>query len=92
MKVLTTLPQANLNDIASSVKRIEENGYDGVVTLENRHDPFLPLGIAAVNTSRLRLATGVAIAFPRSPMVMANMAWDLQHASNGRFELVSEHK
>jgi probable F420-dependent oxidoreductase len=87
MKVLTTLPQANLKDIASSVKQIEENGYDGVVTLENRHDPFLPLGIAAVNTSRLHLATGVAIAFPRSPMVMANTAWDLQHASNGRFEL-----
>ena len=71
MKVFTTFPQADLRDIPNAVKVIEEDGYDGIVALENRHDPFLPLAVAAVNSERLTLATGVAIAFPRSPMVAA---------------------
>ena len=87
MKVFTTFPQADLRDIPNAVKVIEEDGYDGIVALENRHDPFLPLAVAAVNSERLTLATGVAIAFPRSPMVAANIGWDLQQASAGRFEL-----
>ncbi len=87
MQVFTTIPQADLNAIPEAVRRIEADGYDGVVTLENRHEPFMPLAVAAVNSQKLRLATGVAIAFPRSPMVAANVGWDLQKASGGRFEL-----
>lgn len=87
MKVHTTLPQADLRDVPAAIRRIETDGYDGVVALENRHDPFLPLAVAAVTSTSLELATGVAIAFPRSPMVMANIGWDLQRASGGRFEL-----
>lgn len=87
MKIVTTLPQADLRTIPDAVRAVESDGYDGVVALENRHDPFLPLAVAAVNTTRLSLSTGVAIAFPRSPMVMANIGWDLQKASGGRFEL-----
>ncbi len=87
MKIHTTLPQANMVDIPEAVRKIEADGYDGVVALENRHDPFMPLAVAAVHSERLSLATGVAIAFPRSPMVMANLGWDLQKASGGRFEL-----
>ena len=87
MKVFATLPQADLNDIPEAVQRIEADGYDGIVALENRHDPFLPLAVAAVHSTKLELATGVAIAFPRSPMNAANIGWDLQQASSGRFEL-----
>jgi probable F420-dependent oxidoreductase len=87
MKVHTTLPQADLRDIPEAAKSIEADGYDGIVALENRHDPFMPLAVAAISTERLELATGVAIAFPRSPMIAANLGWDLQKASGGRFEL-----
>lgn len=87
MKIHTTLPQADLNAVPEAVRSIEADGYDGVVALENRHDPFMPLAVAAVSTERLALATGVAIAFPRSPMIVANLGWDLQKASGGRFEL-----
>ncbi|MGI9613747.1 MAG: LLM class flavin-dependent oxidoreductase, partial [Acidimicrobiales bacterium] len=87
MKIYTTIPQADLSTIPAAVASIEADGYDGIVTLENRHDPFLPLAVAAVKSERISLATGVAIAFPRSPMVMANIGWDLQKASGGRFEL-----
>ena len=87
MKVFATLPQADLNDIPEAIQRIEADGYDGIVALENRHDPFLPLAVAAVHSERLDLATGVAIAFPSSPMNAAKLGWDLQQASSGRFEL-----
>ncbi len=87
MRVMTTIPQHDLCRIPEAVREIEANGYDGVSTLENRHDPFLPLGIAVVNTQKLELSTGIAIAFARSPMVVANIGWDLQAASRGRFVL-----
>ena len=78
---MTTIPQHDLHQIPKVVREIEANGYDGVSTLENRHDPFLPLGIAAVNTQKLELSAGIAIAFSRSPMAVANICWDLQAAS-----------
>jgi len=87
MRIMTTLPQRDLRLVADAAKAAEAQGYDGVVTLENRHEPFLSLGVAAVATEKLQLATGVAIAFPRSPMVTASTAWDLQLASRGRFVL-----
>ena len=87
MRVLNTLPQADLRATARSAIASEAAGYDGLLTMENKHDPFLAHAIAAVNTERVELATSVAIAFPRSPMVVANACWDLQNASSGRFVL-----
>lgn len=87
MKVLNTLPQADLRTTAAAAKAAEDAGYDGLLTMENKHDPFLAHAIAAVNTERVELGTSVAIAFPRSPMVVANACWDLQNASRGRFVL-----
>lgn len=87
MQVMTVLPQQNLNDIQASVQMAELAGYDQICSMENRHEPFMPLGVAAVSSQRIKLGTAVAIAFPRSPMVVANTCWDLQNASNGRFVL-----
>jgi probable F420-dependent oxidoreductase len=87
MRVLNTLPQADLRTTAAAAIAAEEAGYDGLLTMENKHDPFLAHAIAAVNTDRIELGTSVAIAFPRSPMVVANACWDLQNASRGRFVL-----
>ena len=87
MKVFTTLPQDDLRKVPAAAAAAEDAGYDGLMTLENRHDPFLPLAVAATATRRIALLTGLAIAFPRSPMVIANLGWDLQSASEGRFVL-----
>ncbi|HQT78415.1 MAG: hypothetical protein B7Z80_15770 [Rhodospirillales bacterium 20-64-7] len=87
MRVLNTLPQADLRTTAAAAKAMEDAGYDGLLTMENKHDPFLAHAIAAVSTTRVELGTSVAIAFPRSPMVVANACWDLQNASGGRFVL-----
>ena len=87
MRINTTIPQQNLRAVPSAAAAIERAGYDGIVTLENQHDPFLPLGVAAINTERVELATGIAISFLRSPMSAANLTWDLNEASGGRFVL-----
>jgi probable F420-dependent oxidoreductase len=84
MKVDTGLP-LDLTQVGDAAKKAEALGYDGAFTPETGHDPFLPLAIAAEHTSRIGLGTAVAIAFPRSPMATAQIAWDLQKASKGRF-------
>lgn len=87
MRLWTTLPQDDLNEVPAVARAAEAAGYDALVTSENKNDPFLSLGVAAVNTSRIALGTGIAIAFSRSPMPVANVSWDLQAASRGRFVL-----
>lgn len=66
---------------------LEQQGYDGCWTGEINHDPFLPLLLAAEHTSRLELGTSIAVAFARNPMTVANLGWDLQAYSHGRFIL-----
>jgi len=67
--------------------KLEAQGVDCGVIFESSHDPFLQVLLAAQQTSRLELATGVAIAFARSPMIVAQTANDLQTMSRGRFIL-----
>jgi probable F420-dependent oxidoreductase len=87
MKVETALVAPTIDAIGEAARRIEDAGYDSVITPEAGHDPFLPLMIIAEHTKRLKFGTGVAIAFPRSPFVTAQIAWDLQRFSGGRFML-----
>ena len=68
-------------------RELEEVGYDGVWTAETSHDPFLPLLLGAQTTTNVELGTGIAVAFARSPMTLANTAYDLQAFSEGRFIL-----
>jgi probable F420-dependent oxidoreductase len=77
MRVFTTLPQQDLRKVGPAARAIEATGYTGVSTQENRHEPFLSLAVAGAATERLELHTGVAIAFARSPMAVANVGWDL---------------
>ena len=65
----------------------EDLGFDGLWTSETKHDSFLPLAVAAGGTRRIDLGTSIAIAFSRSPMATAQISWDLQDLSGGRFIL-----
>jgi len=65
----------------------ERLGYDGVWVAEKAHDPFLALLPAAQATERVEIGTAVAVAFARSPMILAQVAHDLQAYSAGRFVL-----
>ena len=87
MRMETAVMAPTIQAVAEYASQMEEMGYDSVITPEAGHDPFLPLMIVAEHTERLKFGTGVAIAFPRSPFSVAQMAWDLQRFSGGRFML-----
>ncbi|ROO87852.1 putative F420-dependent oxidoreductase [Actinocorallia herbida] len=73
--------------VAENAELLENLGYGGLAVEETKDDPFTVLALAAERTERLRLTTAVAIAFPRSPTIMAMNAWTLQKLSRGRFTL-----
>ena len=76
-----------LSEAGRLAREAEAMGFDGAWTSETAHDPFLPLVLAAERTTRLTLGTSIAVAFPRSPMTTATLAWDLQRLTAGRFIL-----
>jgi probable F420-dependent oxidoreductase len=79
-----------LFDLASAGRdaaTYERQGFDGVLSFEGQHDPFVPLVLAARETERVELITAIAIALARNPMVTAYVANDLQLLSQGRFVL-----
>ena len=87
MKIDAALAAPALVEIPAVATAIEAAGYDGALTFEGPHDPFFPLLLAAEHTERIDLMTAVAIAFARNPMTLAQVAYDLQLASRGRFVL-----
>ena len=87
MKVYTTAPLEDPRKARTIYKDLEDIGYDGGFSFEAKHDPFLALAVAAEHTTDLRLGTAVAIAFARNPMNLANLGYDLQSISGGRFVL-----
>ncbi len=76
-----------LRSAGDTSRTAESLGFGGLWASETKHDAFLPLAVAADATERIELGTSVAIAFSRSPMEVAQTAWDLQDLSDGRFIL-----
>jgi probable F420-dependent oxidoreductase len=87
MRVFSPLPTRPWREAASAATTAEAAGFDGLMTAELGHEPFTPLAIAALATTHIQLTTSVAVAFPRSPTVLASQGWDLQANSRGRFVL-----
>ncbi|MFI4948355.1 MAG: TIGR03617 family F420-dependent LLM class oxidoreductase [Alphaproteobacteria bacterium] len=85
MRVFTTVPQEDLRRVGAAALAAEAEGYDGIVAPENQHDPFLALAVAGAATTRIELHTGVAIAFARTPMAVAEVGWDMAGSTGGRF-------
>lgn len=77
----------DLERVPEAIRDAAAAGYDGVWTAETSHDPFLPLLLAAEHADRIQLGTGIAVAFARSPMTLAQTAYDVQAFSKGRFLL-----
>ena len=77
----------DLSTAAQSAKDLEAAGYSGLWTAETSHDPFFPLLLAAGSTTDVELGTSIAVAFARNPMLLANIGYDLQAYSQGRFVL-----
>jgi alkanesulfonate monooxygenase SsuD/methylene tetrahydromethanopterin reductase-like flavin-dependent oxidoreductase (luciferase family) len=77
----------DLAAVAADARLLEELGYDGVVIEETKQDPYVVMVLAAQATTRLKVGTAIAMAFPRSPTITALSAWTLQKLSRGRFTL-----
>lgn len=87
MKFDTVIAATSFASIRDFARWAEAIGHDGLWSIEAAHDPFMPLAIAAVDTTRVNLGTAIAVAFPRNPTVLAHTCWDLQANSKGRFIL-----
>lgn len=87
MKLDTTIGFGDLSKIPEQARAAEAAGYAGVWTAEAGRTPYFPLVLAAEHTERVLLGTAIAVAFPRSPFVTAQYAWELQEYSRGRFVL-----
>ena len=77
----------DLATIGRDARLLEEIGYEGLVVEETKDDPYVLMALAAQATTRLKIGTSVAMAFPRSPTVTAMSAWTLAKLSKGRFTL-----
>ncbi|MFJ8493807.1 LLM class F420-dependent oxidoreductase [Streptomyces sp. NPDC094038] len=87
MKVDGKLNVWSTAEVVEEARHHEKTGYDGLWASESKHDPFLPLLLAAEHTDRLEVGTAIAVAFARSPMQLAYTAHDLQSYAGGRFVL-----
>jgi probable F420-dependent oxidoreductase len=76
-----------LSTAGSEAAAAETAGYQAIWSTDSAHDPFLPLAVSAERTERIGLGTGIAVAFARSPMTVAQTAWGLQELTGGRMLL-----
>lgn len=83
----TTQTPLDVRRVFDDARFVEQLGYDGLVVEETKDAPYVVLALAAQATTRLRLGTSVAMAFPRSPTITGLSAWTLQKLSGGRFTL-----
>lgn len=72
---------------AEFARSLETNGFSGMLFTETSEVPWMKIAAAATATADLEFSTGIAVAFPRSPMISASVAWELAQNSRGRFRL-----
>jgi probable F420-dependent oxidoreductase len=76
-----------LAEAGMAARHAEQAGFGAMWLTETRHNPFLACAAALAATDVMRAGTGIAVAFPRSPMVTAQASWDLAELGRGRFVL-----
>jgi probable F420-dependent oxidoreductase len=87
MKFDASLLVHDLSQMPALARFADQTGFDGIWTFETAHEPFLPLVLATEHSTRLSLGTSIAVAFARSPTILAHISWDLARFSKGRFIL-----
>lgn len=80
-------PRLSLPEVIAHARRVERLGCDGLHVAETVHDAMAIALVAAEHTSRITVRTSVALAFTRSPTLLAYAAWDIAKFSGGRFQL-----
>ena len=64
-------------EAADLARRVEAAGFSGMVFTETGQTPWMSIAAAAAAAPTLMFSTGIAVAFPVSPMVAASIAWEL---------------
>ncbi|MCY3838948.1 MAG: LLM class flavin-dependent oxidoreductase [Gammaproteobacteria bacterium] len=72
---------------ADLARDVEAAGFSGMLFTETSQVPWMMIAAAATAAPKLELSTGIAVAFPRSPMISAQIAWELARNTRGRFRL-----
>jgi len=72
---------------AAFARDMADNGISGLLFTESGQVPWMMLTAAALAVPELDYSTGIAVAFPRSPMVTAQIAWELAGNTKGKFRL-----
>jgi probable F420-dependent oxidoreductase len=72
---------------AELARRIESVGFSGMLFTEQTQAPWMGIAVASRAAPSLEFCTGIAVAFPRSPIVAAGLAWELAENTGGRFRL-----
>lgn len=75
------------SDTADLARKLEGAGFSGMLFTETSLVPWMQIASAAMAAPQLTFTTGIAVAFPRSPMVSAAVAWELADNTGGRFRL-----
>lgn len=73
--------------VAARAREVEAAGFSGMLFTETSQTPWMSIAVAATAAPRLEFCTGIAVAFPRSPIVAAGLAWELADNTGGRFRL-----
>ena len=68
-------------------RTVEDQGFSGMLYTETGQVPWMQIAAAAMAAPSLTFTTGIAVAFPRSPMVSAQVAWELAGETKGKFRL-----
>ncbi len=78
---------ASWNDSADLARKLDTAGFSGILYTETSRVPWMQITAAAMAAPRLFFTTGIAVAFPRSPMVTAATAYEIADNTGGRFRL-----
>lgn len=87
MQIDAFLHSPSMAEAGPLAAEAEAMGFDGVWVTETTHSPYTALSLAARATDEIDVGSAIAVAFPRSPMVTAYTAWDLQALTGGRMSL-----
>ena len=74
-------------EVAQLARQLEGAGFTGMTFTDTTQTPWMGIAAAATAAPGLNFTTGIAVAFPSSPMVMAGIAWELAGNTGGRFRL-----
>ena len=75
------------DNVAALARRVEAAGFSGMLFTEGHQVPWMNIAAASLAAPSLHFSTGIAVAFPRSPMITAEIAWELAQNTRGKFRL-----